>query len=221
MNVSILTIASGEEYLKTVELGLLSKTLYAEKHGYDFRVTSRLLDKKRSASWNKIPFILSELHKFDWIFWSDADTVIMEDEVRLESFIREDKDLIIACDPFGLNAGEFFIRNSPFSFQLLETLYAMEAFIHDKGFEQKALKTLLKNHPELWGKIYVEKTRAFNALWPEYFMHSNIPIFSHYPQSGYHEGDFLVHLCWGKEGLEELQSGIKAYFSMKKQKSLL
>lgn len=52
--------------------------------------------------------------------WVDTDTVIMNFETRLESFLDERYDLIISKDFRGLNNGVFFIKNSNWSANLLE-----------------------------------------------------------------------------------------------------
>ena len=64
---------------------------YCSRHGYDFACQTGPLDQTRPAAWGKLRFIwqfLEDHPKCEWVFWTDADSVIMNPAVCLESFTR-------------------------------------------------------------------------------------------------------------------------------------
>lgn len=68
------------------ELGKIAekdKRDYANKHGYDFYVNYDKLDPDRKPSWYKVLMAKKHLPDYDWIFYVDADTIIMEHDIPL------------------------------------------------------------------------------------------------------------------------------------------
>ncbi|GFR48743.1 hypothetical protein Agub_g10701 [Astrephomene gubernaculifera] len=64
-----------------------NKAEYALRHGYTYVDASELLDASRPASWSKIPAVLSVLDSYDWVFWLDADTLITNMSLPLETLL--------------------------------------------------------------------------------------------------------------------------------------
>jgi galactosyl transferase GMA12/MNN10 family len=160
-----------------------NKREYAKKHGYDLNTYHQTLDASRPPSWSKILAIQKHLHESKWIFWSDADSLIMNSDIKLESLIDNKFDLIITREATGkdLNCGVFLIKNSSWSRQLLKNIYAQAQFINDPLWEQSALRHLLKTNPSLYKNIKILPQRAMN---------------SHISEKGgeYKPGDFIIHL---------------------------
>ena len=96
---------------------------YCDTHSYQFFHKIIEYPKDRHPAWYRIPFILDLFEKedVDWVFWSDIDSLIMNHSIRIEDFLKDDKDLIIASQGYGwycgigceqcLNTGQFFIKN--------------------------------------------------------------------------------------------------------------
>lgn len=61
-----------------------NKEVYAKKHNYDYILIHKILDPKRPASWSKILALEQYLDNYDWLFWSHADSLIMNDTIKLE-----------------------------------------------------------------------------------------------------------------------------------------
>lgn len=61
------------------------------------------LDVSRPPAWSKIPAIRNSLRNYDWVFWLDSDTLIMNNKFKLENIIPNDveTDLIITIDSTG------------------------------------------------------------------------------------------------------------------------
>jgi hypothetical protein len=121
--------------------------------------------------------------RFDWLFWSDADSLVLRPEVPLEAFLpgeTETGDMVIGLEDMGVgifhvNAGQFFVRNGKWAMKFLADWYAQEHFEADALREQRALIHLIESR-DLSRRVRLVPQRRFNAY----------PI-------NYREGDFLLH----------------------------
>ena len=133
-----------------LEMTWPNKQRYAAKHGYHLYDESDALDTSRPPSWSKIRAarrLLTEEH-CDWVFWMDADTVIMNSHKRIQDFLPVTKDLVITEQKGGsYNAGAWVIRNSQWSLEFLDTWWNMNSYVQPKGLstsgDNAALKVLL------------------------------------------------------------------------------
>jgi hypothetical protein len=111
---------------------------YADKHGYDTKLFTDVLDKQRHPSWSKIPamkLIMNE-SKYDFIVWMDDDIVITNPEISLSHFIdkhnfRKSKaTLLVSADMPNepstfMNCGILFMKpKSPSAITLLDSAWA-------------------------------------------------------------------------------------------------
>jgi len=113
-----------------------------EREEYQKRAKIVRLNVNRKPSWLKVKAVERYLASgdYDWVFWIDGDTVIMNDNVRLESFLPEEEEgqdvdvgtrqtmekdraevpsLILTKDHRGINAGVWFMRRSEWSMRFL------------------------------------------------------------------------------------------------------
>lgn len=180
-------------YDKVVSFGTKTKQLYAKKHGYDFIIASEPINtcferpahRKLEPHWNKIALIAKYLESYDWIFWTDADSAILNFDIKLESFLDDDFDLIVCTEssqrgppvPYfvGFNSGQMFFKNSELSKEILLTSWEMQDICVPSWYEQAALndacrigdrKSHVKTHP----------AADFNASITQF-----------------QEGDFIIH----------------------------
>lgn len=91
-----------------MRLSKANKVQYAQRHGYTFIDASDLLDASRPASWSKIVAVKHYLQEFEWVFWVDADTVITNSSIKVESLLPAEHypDFIVTKDAANYNAGE-------------------------------------------------------------------------------------------------------------------
>ncbi|ERM94936.1 uncharacterized alpha-1,2-galactosyltransferase C1289.13c isoform X1 [Amborella trichopoda] len=214
---------------------LPNKESYAEKFGYDFSDCSEMIDRSRPPSWSKILAVKAHLHNYDWIFWNDADSLITNSNVSLEqvlysvigdSEVQEWPDLILTKDATGVNAGIFFVRNSNWSQEFLDTWWNQKEFIRKfgstKSGDNDALKHLISHlsPQELQKHVRVSKMQClFNSYpwfpsWKTAFRLITSPKTTW--QGSYSEGDFMVHLAglddkkrWARKVLREIQMSSK------------
>jgi len=188
VEITVVSLAAGREFQETVQLGVKNKKNYCAQHGYDFICGEETLDPTRTIAWSKILLILKtmESSQCKWIFWSDADSLIMNTGLRIEDLIDESYNLIINYDFNGLNTGHFLIRNCEWSRQFLKEVYTHEEFIDDPEWDQGAILATLQQNPQYLTVTKTVQQRLMNSF-PDghgFFL-----------QSTYQPGDFILHFA--------------------------
>lgn len=175
-----------------------SKRKYCQKHGYDYLSISKTLDSGRVISWSKTKAAIDSLDKYDWIWCTDADLIIMDDDVSLESKIDNNFDIVVAqnlkCDKPGIieiNTGSILIKNSSWTKDFLNDVYAQSQFAQERWAEQAAMMHLLLTKPEYQSHFKFVSWREFNSAYRQH------------PEYLYQKGDFVLHMC-GCGNLERL-----------------
>jgi hypothetical protein len=62
---------------------------YCRQHGYRFVCRTDGFDRSRAPSWSKVLFIREELPRSEWVFWTDADALVMDSAVPLTRFVQD------------------------------------------------------------------------------------------------------------------------------------
>jgi len=185
-------IAIAQLYTKNLDewacIAVDNKKRYARLNNYDL-VSKRGLYRtklERHPSWHSISLILEilETSDVDWVFWSDVDALIMDQTVKLESFIKPNCDIIIPSQGQGeycgiktnncLCCGHYFIKNTQWSKDFLRHLWRWPKGKYDKyrnyGYwEQCGVNYMFnKNEMNFDDHVHIEKqNRVFNSF---YFM---------------------------------------------------
>jgi mannan polymerase II complex MNN10 subunit len=171
------------------DLTFANKQEYCDRHGYTFVGETDIFHEKdekgnqkpdRPASWSKIPLILKLMPEFDFVFWTDADSVITNMDFKLEDVIadaeRGDYNFIVSNDQNGKNCGQMIFKKTLATWNFLRDAWAKEDHIHSGVWEQGAIGELLRENPERVRELVVPQ-RLFNS----------------YP-SIWRRGDFLIHV---------------------------
>lgn len=192
--IAMLTLVVGREYHWCVEKAIESKRQYCKKHNYDFILSGLdVYDETRPIAWSKIKMIQKHLSKYDYVFCSDADVVIMNDSITLESFIGEmspSTNILLTRDWQNLNTGNWFLRNHPNVFSILEQVYAQKQCIHHRWWEQQGFIELYDSTPSIREQTKViEESHLFNAYILE------MPYCKLPESNKYRKGDFLIHFA--------------------------
>ena len=122
------------------------KERYCALHGYGFIAARERLDD-RPAGWTKIPLLLlKNLPDYDWLYWSDADSLVMQPQLKLERFIAAGADFVfcIAGLHGTINSGEFFVKNTPWAADFLKTVYGQTFLVNDERGRPRTLGDRLK-----------------------------------------------------------------------------
>jgi galactosyl transferase GMA12/MNN10 family len=139
--------------------------------------------------------------------WTDADTVIMNSEIRIEDFLPADntKDMLVASDKGGgYNSGVFFFRNTAWSKQILDDWWNMKDFVRPPGFslsgDNAALKVLLANMKDFDEHVLSPPRCTFNSFAKFLTLGQSLEIMDHLQEQEwyldaehYHKGDFIAH----------------------------
>jgi len=195
--IAIVTLCIGPDYIKAMEPLIEYKKAYAAKHGYDFIIGGQdVWDRHRPVQWSKFNIIQKHLYSYDWIFWSDADSIILNDTIKLESFIElipSNKDLlwtIDACNHF--NNGHMFIRGkSAWANDFFNRAYCQTQYLYHIWWDNAAMIDLYKTNPTDYLKI---ETITTHWLFNAYIFGPNETADDSTVRL-YQFGDFLVHFA--------------------------
>jgi len=192
MRIAIVTLFT-EEIATYGRLGAANKESYARRHGYDFAVYGRSSDASRHPAFSKLAAMKAQLVNHDWVFWTDADSLIMNPEIRLEAIIRRspDSDMILTWESGAapINTGQWLVRNTAWSAAALERISA-EACPNPwpHWLEQGALVAWLQEAPARWQHICRLHPRIMNST-PATGNYQDLNLRA----SRYRRGDFIIH----------------------------
>lgn len=158
---------------------------YCNRHRYDFILSNTTLDPSRSPHWSKIILLQQFIDKYDWLMWIDADAAITNKDIKIESLIDNEYDIIIAREELGfqvINTGVFIIKNSEQSKNFLSRWYGQN-WLNARFWDQSGFIQLYDSDPEIKSRIKIVKQKLLNS-WPGRSS-SDVGNFS--------DGDFIVH----------------------------
>jgi hypothetical protein len=168
---------------------------YCRRHGYDWLVCREHLAPSRPVSWSKVPFLIRHLPNYDRIAFLDADTMIMNPEITLESLYEEflpeeHQAMAVARDPnFPLNFGVVLMNSTVWVAEILQAVFAEEQFVGRECEEQSAFTSLYEsNYAKAQRHVRVVDPRRFNAFPCLFGQRSD-------PEDFFQVGDFLVHFA--------------------------
>lgn len=188
-----------------------NKVEYAEKHGYNYYAKTTGFDLEH-ASGEKIPFIkqyLVDNPDVEWCWWLDTDTMITNYNYKIEQFLDDNYHFIITSDFHSINAGSFFVRNSPEAHTYLDwMLLQYKDFEAKHGFfaEQECMVASYKMS-EWRPLIKVIQQNLINAYdcYPNTWQDFG-------PNALWKDGDFVVH--WPGSTMEtRIQRHIPLYLT--------
>ena len=203
---------------------------YADRHGYTFVDASALIDTRRPPAWSKILAVQSLLQApqktttildndskvplCDWVFWIDADIVVMNSSIRIESFLPTPEtgiDLLVTTDRrLTANSGAWLIRNTKWSRSFLNKWWNMPTWVRQPGLslsgDNAAFGHLMQKELSMTTttttRVHMVPRCTFNSFAvfvPEGSSDATTPksIISnaewYMSENFYHQGDFMAH----------------------------
>ena len=206
-SITILTLAIGADFKKSLSAALDSKRRYAQKWGYNYvEGGEEHWDRSRPIPWSKIPFVLAELAKLPegalvWI--SDADVLITNPTLRVEdqmlSLLPEGKDMLMCIDACGhINSGNILMRNTAWTRDYWKRVGEQTDLLFHIWWENAAMIKLLETVPnDLAHTEITNQHKRFNAYL------RGLP-----GQPLWEPGDWLVHFA-GVYDVKEMQELIR------------
>jgi hypothetical protein len=194
MTVTILTLAIGADYRKSLYKALESKRAYAAKHGYTYiEAAEECWDRNRPIAWSKVPFIIKQLNALPegaLVWQSDADVLITNLDLKIEDHVLPllpaDKDMLLIYDACGhLNSGNILMRNTAWCRDYWRRVNERTDCTYHIWWENMAMIKIIEENASDREKVQItNQHKRFNA----YVMGlPNEPLWE--------QGDFLVHFA--------------------------
>ena len=171
-------VANSDDTDNHYERAIRTHVTQNKLHNYAQFTLRYSLTSHKEQMWSKVAWllmiILRELAKpreerLQWLLWVDADTVILNPKIPVETFLPpvefDDIHLLLTNDFNGLNNGIFPIRVNQWSADLLSAAMSFSYFNPDvklQFHEQSAMEQLLKN-PKFGQHTVMVPQRWFNA----------------------------------------------------------
>ena len=134
-----------DSHLKLHEVSKKSIKHFCDISGFScdfFRVPD---DFERPPAWYKLKVILEILKTYDgYVIWMDADSVIHNNDVNIESYLDENK-LYIVRDFNNINTGFFIVKTCQEIIDFFEKAWSLTEYVDARGcqpigqWEQKAI----------------------------------------------------------------------------------
>ena len=123
---------------------------YAEARGYPFVLCRHSLDTTLPIVWSKLKLIQQQMEGCDWVFWVDADALIVGTR-PLDPIVEPQagKDVLFSTDKCGYCAGVMLVRSCHWAWRYLDTAQFVgpTPLAGRNLYDQSTLKALVANFP--------------------------------------------------------------------------
>jgi hypothetical protein len=215
---------------------------YCDMHGYDLHIDyQEKFSNGKPAQWQKIRAAreLLETGKYDWVFYLDTDCLIMNPDIKLESFVDDDCSFIVPAHSIkavdnpihweireridnymsilkvvdNIISSQFFVKNNEHGKAILDEIW--EAKGNDKvdkfDYEGRQIRMII-NEGKYKEHIKIVEEKRLNRFWyfNNPFMVFNFAGINH---NVWQDRDFIVHVTgYDTEARVRLLSDLN-YFS--------
>ena len=176
--IGVCFMSIGEKYKEITSNSRKNKISYCTRHGYDFIEDESIYDTSKPIPWSKIPLILKYINKYDYIVWIDADILIMNLNITIESIIEkyQNFDIICGSDWRMINTGFMIMTNSTFCKDFLASVQTNVYDPHEDknerylNWEQGSFINLHdRNYMNCVSHIKVTQPDEMNSYWYNFF----------------------------------------------------
>lgn len=171
----------------------INHKFYCDHHGYTY-IYSPWSGSQKNRYLNKLEYLKFYLPHFDYLFWIDDDAFFINMDQRLEDFLPKSESIVSICkspDYKSLktffSSGQFFIKNSHLSHQLLDRALQIDlSMVKDwwtpqygyfTGGDQDILVYLSQSDPNYAGKFDLWDYYHFNSRFENLMGVGNPNIF--------------------------------------------
>lgn len=175
---------------------------YADMHGYTYIFD--IAPTKHTHYFSKIDKISKFLDLFDWVFWIDDDAFFTNFDYDLSKVVAEypNADFIFCKSPVNegqwtfLSSGNFFVRNTKTSRQLLESMHTVDLHKVRQWWDSDRFGTFTNGDQDVLVYLLHTRTNPPNFVVLDYEAFNNRPF--HY--SGRLNEHFVVHFTGADKG---------------------
>lgn len=134
----------------------------------------------RAPTFGKIKLALAacRTRKGHWMLWTDADAMVVNQTMPLESIIDDRYDIILTSDWLMINAGMIIFKCSEWTQKFLQRVYDAREFDSARALDQSALQHFFDTEPDVMRHVKQIPKYAMNVYLEEY-----------------RPGDFLLHMA--------------------------
>lgn len=170
-----------------------NKREYAELHGYNYYEDNGWKPSTNIyGSWRKYLKLRELAPLYDWIFVTEADSIITNKQVKLEQFCDNNYDLVCPSWFGAVSLGNFLFSGR--FLDIINELEQMQEWYLKADYDESALNTLIELKPEIKSRIKYLPIRAMNSVdWTIY------PYPDTHKEGQWQSGDFMLHLLRTKE----------------------
>ncbi len=186
-----ITTFSTPSYKGLADITLPILKQYAAKHGYSFHST---IAEEGQVDYIKTKDAIELLNYFEIVFMVETDILIMNHNIKIESFIDKEHDFFICNDRNGVNFGSAIVKNTYGGKGLMNQ-------IQSKQNEYKTEQNVLENytdericylpHPSINSIDYNLYAPSYGVIGYKEGEKASIPT---HEQGNYEHGDFACHL---------------------------
>ena len=186
MRITVGCLAIGDAYRKNTAPCIESHVAYCRDNGYMYVTDDSVYDASRPPSWSKLLLAKKYLPTCDYFMWVDADTIITNNDARIEDFIglMGDRPLLIGRDFNDLNCGVIIMRNTPDVFAFLDRVWARTEYIHDTWWENRAIVKIYTEDVAVRDMVRVIPTEHVYLLNAYHHNHSDASLLIHFAGVG-------------------------------------
>ena len=191
--IAIVTFYS-KETAKLAGVSIKNKKDYCQKHGYDFYVFDIDLFPDKTP-WNKVYYTLKVLKNYKWVFWTDIDALIMNQNKKLEDFTDNNSSLVFTSDgTTELSGGHFLVKNDIFGKAFLSQALTFAEKYSSFPYDQGGFTEVYNSSEEIRSRTKILRQKEMNS----YYHLDDPEVLKVYPDWNtefdiYEEGDFIVH----------------------------
>lgn len=221
--IAIVTLFD-KNYKALADLSIPNKMAYAGKYNYDFIYFDDVIDKSRPPQWGMVKAVEKLLltNKYDWVWWIDLDSLIMNFDIKLESIIDENYDIVFTANQYSyLSNGSAFYKNCDLTKQFLKDSYDLDKpylkniDVNVFDHAQQSMRLLLLNEESYRNRTKMIHERVCNSFCTT----TNQSVLTYYPnwnidENIYQPGDFLIQFC-GRDAVSRVEDFF-AYMAPKK-----
>ena len=186
-----------DNFKKLASITHYNKELYAKKHGYMIEVKTKDFEENFHIYFEKMRVISNLFNKYpelEWAFWIDCDAMITNFNIKLEDIIDNNYHLIITKDINNINAGCYFIKNSPEGREYINMMINNndKYFNHIWGDQQ----CMIDSYEKYKNIIKIVPQKTFNSY--NYNLYSHMfPKDDHwnkmYEEGNWEKDHFVIH----------------------------
>lgn len=128
--------------------------VYCEKYNLKIILSNQKKYNNRHSAWERLPLLLDNISKFDYLIWIDADAFFYKNANNILDIINENKDVnFIFSNDIGnlnINTGIFIVKNSQYSIDFL-TKWAYDEELYNNNpypywWDQGVLVNMYENN---------------------------------------------------------------------------